>query len=86
MTAQKQNKRVIVVGACGTARLEAARRLEELHNHDIEIITPDEALERGITITKTPEIPIPEIPKVEWQNYPETRAERRAKARKKKRR
>jgi len=27
MTAEKQNKRVIVVGACGTAGVEAARRI-----------------------------------------------------------
>lgn len=86
MTAPKDNKRVIVVGGCGAEGLQAARLLKEHEGYNIEMITPDEAVERGITITKTEEHKLPRFDQYISAKLPETRAERRAKARKKKRR
>lgn len=85
MTEPKANKKILICGAGTGAGLEAARLLAKMGETNVEIVTDIEDIkERGITIKepmKNIEPLIPEIPLMP----PETRAERRAKARKKKR-
>lgn len=86
MTEPKNNKKILICGTGAGAGLEATRLLAEMGETNVDIVTDIEDIkERGITIkepTRNIEPPIPEMPFMP----PETRAERRAKARKKKRR
>jgi thioredoxin reductase len=84
MNAEKNNKRIMIIGAGEEAGIEAAKKLHELYN-DVELITPKEAQERGIIINDT--YTIKELPIIDMGfTPPETRAERRAKARKERKR
>lgn len=86
MTEQKQPKRIgIIAPASGMDGQIAIKLAEFCNKENVELIVIDSKEKcEGFRPTMR-EIPIPEIPKIEWQNYPETRAERRAKARKKNR-
>lgn len=80
------SKNIIIVGHEYTGKsLEAIKSMQKQYP-DCEIITVDEAKERGISISKNekPEIPLIPNGKLEWiYNKRETRAERRKKDRQK---
>ena len=87
MNEQKQQKRIgVIAPSCGMDSELAIKLAEHCQKENIEMIVIDSKDKCEGFKPQMAEIPIPPIKMVEWQNYPETRAERRAKARKKKRR
>lgn len=83
MTEQNKPKRIGIIAPAGGMDSQIAIKLAEFctkENVELIVIDSKEKCEGFSPAMK--EIP---IPKIEWQNYPETRAERRAKARKKNR-
>ena len=87
MTEPKKDKVILICGDAGEGAKIAARMAKGTPD-EIVIMTPNEALEKGLDYNagalKENNFDMLTIPK--WQTLPETRAERREKARKKKRR
>lgn len=87
MTEPKKDKVILICGDAGEG-VKIAAMMAKVTPDDIVIMTPNEALEKGLGYNvgalKANDFDMLTIPK--WQTLPETRAERRAKARKKKQR
>ena len=86
MKEQKLPKIAIVGAHCGRAAIEVLIKAIDKDKLETIMIDVDDIVKREEIIRGmgTPP-PIQSIKMVEWQNYPETRAERRAKSRKKNR-
>ena len=84
---EKKQPRVIIVGAhCGGKELAAIAKA--LDTDKLELIDSDIEIQKAMDyVPKKPSIPIEDIKLIESvKTFPETRAERRAKARKKRKR